>query len=336
MATVITSECINCGACEPECPNASIYQGGAEWELDGVKHEPIAADIFYIVPEKCTECVGFHDKEACAAACPVDCCIPDPDRPESETVLLERAKKLHPDRVFTADFPSRFRKPGAAAPPSVPEPPATAPPKPAAGVRAEGKVPPPSVPEPTPVVTAEPTPPAPAANEPTAPPAARAASEQEAPVPVQPAPSLSTSTPVAAAPALEPKPAPADEPQKEHAPTLPEMNEWEIPIECFRCHASYAVVFKHFRTGAVLYCPSCKGSYVITSTMHNQVHRLLREFYDQWRRELEAARETRPLESAAFAARQRRAVEQFDASLKALRTQQRAPGAPRKRAWIFG
>ena len=33
MATVITSECINCGACEPECPNTAIYQGGVEWEL---------------------------------------------------------------------------------------------------------------------------------------------------------------------------------------------------------------------------------------------------------------------------------------------------------------
>src|SRR5438445_1902226 len=30
MATVITSECINCGACEPECPNTAIYQGAVE------------------------------------------------------------------------------------------------------------------------------------------------------------------------------------------------------------------------------------------------------------------------------------------------------------------
>src|SRR2546430_1208778 len=33
MATMITSECINCGACEPECPNTAIYQGGAEWDI---------------------------------------------------------------------------------------------------------------------------------------------------------------------------------------------------------------------------------------------------------------------------------------------------------------
>ena len=44
MATMITSECINCGACEPECPNTAIYQGGVEWQaLDGV-HAPGAVE----------------------------------------------------------------------------------------------------------------------------------------------------------------------------------------------------------------------------------------------------------------------------------------------------
>ena len=93
MATMITSECINCGACEPECPNTAIYQGGVEWEMNGLKHAPLSADVFYIVPEKCTECVGFHDQEACAAVCPVDVCIPNPDIPETEAVLLQRARK---------------------------------------------------------------------------------------------------------------------------------------------------------------------------------------------------------------------------------------------------
>src|SRR5512147_173746 len=113
MATVITSECINCGACEPECPNTAIYQGGVEWDLNGQKHPAIAQDIFYIVPEKCTECVGFHDHEACAAVCPVDCCVPDPNIPETDAVLIARAKALHPEQEFPADYPSRFKKEGA-------------------------------------------------------------------------------------------------------------------------------------------------------------------------------------------------------------------------------
>ena len=95
MATKITEECINCGACEPECPNEAISEGD---------------EIYVIDPNLCTECVGFHDHEACAAVCPVDCCVPDPDNPETEEVLIERSKKLHPDKDFGDNFPSRFRK----------------------------------------------------------------------------------------------------------------------------------------------------------------------------------------------------------------------------------
>ena len=103
MATHITDECINCGACEPECPNGAISQG---------------EDIFVIDAALCTECVGFHDEEACAAVCPVDCCIPDPNNEENETALLERAQKLHPEKAFPAlgELPahlSRFRRPAA-------------------------------------------------------------------------------------------------------------------------------------------------------------------------------------------------------------------------------
>ncbi|HPR01502.1 MAG: 4Fe-4S dicluster domain-containing protein [Saprospiraceae bacterium] len=114
MAIIITDECINCGACEPECPNNAIYEGGIEWAMvDGTtltgsyplqnghqvdvdqKQEPISEDFYYIVPDKCTECVGFHEEPQCAAVCPVDCCVPDPDHVDSEQVLLDRKERLH-------------------------------------------------------------------------------------------------------------------------------------------------------------------------------------------------------------------------------------------------
>jgi len=95
MATMITTDCINCGACEPECPNNAISQG-----------DP----IFVIDAKLCTECVGFHDYEACAAVCPVDCCVTDPNNVESEEVLIARAKELHPETQFGDTFESRFRK----------------------------------------------------------------------------------------------------------------------------------------------------------------------------------------------------------------------------------
>jgi ferredoxin len=93
MALQISSDCISCGACEPECPNTAIYSGGTEFEYFGKKFEALASDIFYIVPEKCTECLGFHEESQCAAVCPVDACIADPEFPEDRSQLI--AKKVH-------------------------------------------------------------------------------------------------------------------------------------------------------------------------------------------------------------------------------------------------
>ncbi len=114
MAIMITDDCINCGACDPECPNNAIYEGGVEWAIaDGTNvqgtytlkngeevdvdasHSPLSDEFYYIVPDKCTECTGFHDEPQCAAVCPVDCCLPDPDHEESEEVLLDRKNRLH-------------------------------------------------------------------------------------------------------------------------------------------------------------------------------------------------------------------------------------------------
>jgi ferredoxin len=112
MATKITEECINCGACEPECPNTAIYAGGVQWELNGKTGEALSADFYYIVPEKCTECVGHFDQEQCAAVCPVDCCVPDADHTETEDQLLAKAKTLHADKQFgdLSASNSHFRK----------------------------------------------------------------------------------------------------------------------------------------------------------------------------------------------------------------------------------
>ena len=112
MATMIANDCINCGACEPECPNNAISQG-----------DP----IFVIDPVLCTECVGFHDYEACAAVCPVDVCITDPNNLEREDVLMARARELHPEMSFPDNFESRFRKgQGKAGPSATPTAPGAA------------------------------------------------------------------------------------------------------------------------------------------------------------------------------------------------------------------
>lgn len=56
MANKITDECINCGACEPECPKEAIAQGDPVYLIDA---------------SKCDECAG-KDEHACKAVCPGD------------------------------------------------------------------------------------------------------------------------------------------------------------------------------------------------------------------------------------------------------------------------
>ena len=51
MAYIINDECINCGACEAECPVSCITAGGEKYVID---------------VETCIDC------GACAGVCPVD------------------------------------------------------------------------------------------------------------------------------------------------------------------------------------------------------------------------------------------------------------------------
>ena len=114
MAIIITDECINCGACEPECPNNAIYEGADDWkysdgtdlngnvvlpngkEVDANKvFEALNDEVYFIVPDKCTECVGFHEEPQCAAVCPVDCCIPDENNQESQEELEVKQQFMH-------------------------------------------------------------------------------------------------------------------------------------------------------------------------------------------------------------------------------------------------
>ena len=116
MAIIITDECINCDACISECPNNAIYEPDDKWsfsdgtslkgkvknlegeEIDAsAENDPISDEFFYIVSDKCTECMGFHEKPQCASVCPVDCCIPNVDHVETKEELLKKKAWLHND-----------------------------------------------------------------------------------------------------------------------------------------------------------------------------------------------------------------------------------------------
>ena len=72
MALIITSECINCDVCEPECPNQAISMG---------------EDYYVIDPARCTECVGHFGEPQCVQVCPVECIPVDPAHVETRQQL---------------------------------------------------------------------------------------------------------------------------------------------------------------------------------------------------------------------------------------------------------
>ena len=84
MAYKITEECISCGACEPECPNAAIKEGETTFMVD---------------PTKCTECVGAYPSSKCVETCPVNACVPDPAHQETKEQLLKKWQALHPGQT---------------------------------------------------------------------------------------------------------------------------------------------------------------------------------------------------------------------------------------------
>jgi ferredoxin len=89
MALKIEADCTNCDACIDECPNQAIYIGDEIYEID---------------PDKCTECVGFFDVMQCADVCPVDVCVHDEERPETDEELIAKAKVIHPEEEFPEEF----------------------------------------------------------------------------------------------------------------------------------------------------------------------------------------------------------------------------------------
>jgi len=81
MAMIILDTCINCGNCEPDCPNTAITQGSSIYQID---------------PAKCTECVGAFDAPKCVEVCPVDgCIVVDPANTESREALEAKYHTLH-------------------------------------------------------------------------------------------------------------------------------------------------------------------------------------------------------------------------------------------------
>jgi hypothetical protein len=70
--------------------------------------------------------------------------------------------------------------------------------------------------------------------------------------------------------------------------------------------------------------------------MHNYVARQLANFRNNWVKEFDTFQERRRTELDEFEERQRTKLEAFNQELQKASLEFKPPGAPRKRAWIFG
>ena len=84
MALRINKYCVACGWCQPLCKNGAIREG------DNMQYA--------IDPARCTECVGWYDEAQCVRFCFLNAPEPDPANKENHKQLLEKWRKLHPNK----------------------------------------------------------------------------------------------------------------------------------------------------------------------------------------------------------------------------------------------
>jgi ferredoxin len=92
MSLMITESCVDCGICEPVCPNNAISEGPG---------------IFAIDPSSCTECMGWHPESQCTAICPVDAPAPDPAHAETPEQLRAKYVYRYPNRLPSGRWDAR-------------------------------------------------------------------------------------------------------------------------------------------------------------------------------------------------------------------------------------
>ncbi|MBZ0204261.1 MAG: 4Fe-4S dicluster domain-containing protein [Ignavibacteria bacterium] len=82
MSILITDDCINCSACEAECPKSAVYPNIKNTEpeslfinnkflLDGF----VSFEHYYVNPVLCNDCQGIYPAPRCKEVCPVSCCL---------------------------------------------------------------------------------------------------------------------------------------------------------------------------------------------------------------------------------------------------------------------
>ena len=83
MSIIITDDCINCSACEAECPSNAVYP---KLENDNEKDNLyinnkalvlgyVSYEHYFVNQNLCNNCKGVFDMPRCNSVCPVSCCL---------------------------------------------------------------------------------------------------------------------------------------------------------------------------------------------------------------------------------------------------------------------
>lgn len=82
MSILITDDCINCSACEAECPKNAVYPNLRSTKPESIfinnkflRDGFVSYEHYYINPALCNECRGIYESPRCNEVCPVSCCL---------------------------------------------------------------------------------------------------------------------------------------------------------------------------------------------------------------------------------------------------------------------
>ena len=101
MSTMITEECINCGACEPECPNTAIYEGGAPWENQrrvAPGHRARTSTTSF--PRSAPSASASSTRSSAPPCVPSTAAYPTPTIRRPRSSCSRRPASIHPDQTF--------------------------------------------------------------------------------------------------------------------------------------------------------------------------------------------------------------------------------------------
>jgi hypothetical protein len=159
--------------------------------------------------------------------------------------------------------------------------------------------------------------------------------------------SAEAGAPSAAAAPAAPPPAPAApvaaataaatvSPEDALAAAVPALEDWGIPLVCFRCSGQFEVPFQYIKPGVVLHCPHCVGSFVCNTALYQALSRRLTKFYSSWTKSFDEFRERRARELESFEASQRAALAALESDLKDISAKAELAGAPARNRGFFG